>query len=45
MNWSGLIDELRIYNRALDSSEVQRDMTTPVFARPAPPTSLHIVEQ
>jgi PKD repeat protein len=28
--WTGLIDEVRVYNRALSSSEVITDMTTPV---------------
>ena len=28
--WQGLIDEVRIYNRALSPSEIQADMGTPV---------------
>src|SRR5207247_99778 len=32
----GLIDEVRIYNRALTASEIQSDLTTPVGG-PAPP--------
>ena len=28
--FSGLIDEVRIYNRALSSSEIQTDMNTPL---------------
>ena len=28
--FSGLIDEVRIYNRALSASEIQTDMTTPI---------------
>ena len=29
-NFQGLIDEVRIYNRALSASEIQRDMNTPL---------------
>ena len=36
--FSGLIDEVRIYNRALSTSEIQTDMTTPISA-PAADTS------
>ncbi len=32
----GRIDEVRIYNRALDASEIQTDMQTPVSALPSP---------
>jgi PKD repeat protein len=39
--WTGLIDEVRVYNRALSLTEVQSDMNTPVVgtsgARPLPP--------
>ena len=28
--WNGLIDEIRIYNRALNQSEIQTDMNTPL---------------
>ena len=28
--FTGLLDEIRIYNRALSVSEIQQDMTTPV---------------
>ena len=31
----GLIDDVRIYNRALTAAEIQADMTTPVRHRPA----------
>jgi PKD repeat protein len=41
--WDGLIDEVRIYNRALSAGEIQNDMNIPVSSRPAPPTGLHIV--
>src|SRR6185436_11791270 len=38
--FSGLIDEVRIYNRALSLAEVQTDMNTPVgTAGPPPPDS------
>jgi hypothetical protein len=30
--FSGLIDEVRIYNRALTQAELQTDMNTPVVA-------------
>jgi hypothetical protein len=33
-NWKGMIDEVRIYNRALTTSELQRDMTTHVASPP-----------
>jgi hypothetical protein len=29
-NWQGLVDEVRIYNRALNASEIQADMNTPL---------------
>src|SRR5690606_8653854 len=35
--FAGLIDEVRIYNRALSAAEIQADMNTPVG--PAPPTT------
>jgi len=42
-NWSGLIDEVRIYNRALSSTEIQTDMTTPITVRvPTPPLNIRI---
>ena len=45
-NFSGSIDEVRIYNRALSASEIQADMTTPVGTQPpAAPTGLDIVGQ
>ncbi|MEV4289325.1 LamG-like jellyroll fold domain-containing protein [Nonomuraea bangladeshensis] len=34
--FSGLIDEVRIYNRAQTAAEIQTDMTTPI-GQPAPP--------
>src|SRR5205823_3484653 len=45
-NWSGLIDEVRIYNRALSASEIQTDMNAPVSKTPtppAPPQNLRVV--
>ncbi|AQZ67377.1 hypothetical protein BKM31_43255 [[Actinomadura] parvosata subsp. kistnae] len=36
--FSGLIDEVRIYNRALSAVQIQTDMTTPVGAQPEPDT-------
>ena len=32
--FTGLIDEIRVYDTALDTSQIQRDMTTPVAATP-----------
>jgi hypothetical protein len=32
--FSGMLDEVRIYNRALSTSEIQADMTTPIGAAP-----------
>jgi hypothetical protein len=43
-NWNGLLDEVRIYNRALSATEIQADMNIAVNA-PTPPTGLHIVSQ
>ncbi|WP_341716637.1 LamG-like jellyroll fold domain-containing protein [Micromonospora sp. FIMYZ51] len=36
--FSGLIDEVRIYNRALDAASIQADMNTPVGASDPTPT-------
>jgi glucose/arabinose dehydrogenase/PKD repeat protein len=33
--WDGLIDEVRIYNRALSTGEVQADMNTPIGSNPS----------
>jgi PKD repeat protein len=48
-NWKGLIDEVRIYSRALSQDEIHGDMNTPVAGpdtRPSnPPTSPRIVGQ
>jgi len=41
--FAGIIDEVRIYDRALTATEIQADMSTPVAAPPRPPTNLHIV--
>jgi hypothetical protein len=41
--FAGLIDEVRIYDRALTATEIQADMTAPIAAPPRPPTNLHIV--
>ncbi len=44
-NWSGLIDEVRIYNRALSATEIHTDMNIPVSGistRPAVPQNLHV---
>ena len=32
--FSGLIDEVRVYNRALSAAEIQADMNTPIVAAP-----------
>jgi hypothetical protein len=37
LNFIGLIDEVRIYNRALSQAEIQVDMATPVGNTPPPP--------
>ncbi len=45
-NWSGLIDEVRIYNQALTASQIQSDMTNsivPLGPKPAAPTGLRVV--
>jgi hypothetical protein len=36
--WNGLIDEVRIYNRALTQTEIQTDLATPVGGTPPPNT-------
>jgi hypothetical protein len=36
--FQGLIDDVRVYNRALSAAEVQQDMTTPVVAAASAPT-------
>ncbi len=35
--FAGLIDEVRVYNRALSAAELQQDMQTPVGGSPPPP--------
>ena len=40
--FNGIIDDLRIYNRALSQTEIQDDMNTPV-GTPAP-TNLHLLQ-
>jgi PKD repeat protein len=45
-NFVGMIDEVRIYNRALSSSEILTDMNSPIAggsSRPAAPTNLRVV--
>ena len=37
--FSGLIDEVRVYNRALSAGEIQQDMTTPITPTDAQPPS------
>ena len=44
--WSGMIDEVRVYNRALSAAEIQSDMGTPVVggsAVPASPNGLRVI--
>ncbi len=41
--FAGVIDEVRIYNRALTATDIHADMATPIAAPPRPPTNLHIV--
>jgi PKD repeat protein len=46
--FAGLIDEVRIYNRALSQGEIASDMNTPVasnVSRPPAPTGLRVVSQ
>jgi hypothetical protein len=33
--WDGIIDELRVYNRALDQTEIEEDMKGPTAVHPA----------
>src|SRR5207245_8488045 len=35
--FNGIIDEMRIYNRALSQAEIQTDMNTPIGGTPPPP--------
>src|SRR5437879_287335 len=37
--FNGIIDEMRIYNRALSQGEIKADMKTPVRSSPATPTA------
>ncbi len=37
--FAGLIDEVRIYNRALTATQIQSDMATPIGGTPPPPPS------
>ena len=37
--FNGVVDEVRIYNRALTQAEIQTDMNTPLGAAPAPPAA------
>jgi hypothetical protein len=41
--WTGAIDEVRVYGRALSAGEIQTDMNTPVKARPGAPAGFHLV--
>ena len=44
-NWTGLMDEVRIYNRALSAVEIHTDMNLPVASastRPAVPQNLRV---
>jgi PKD repeat protein len=44
-NWNGLIDEVRIYNRALGATEIQADMTRPISsAPPKSPSNLRVLQ-
>jgi chitodextrinase len=36
-HFAGVIDDVRVYNRALTAAEIQVDMTTPVSGSPPPP--------
>jgi hypothetical protein len=38
-HFAGLIDEVRIYNRALSRAEIQTDMATPIGPPPPPPAA------
>src|SRR5581483_4700676 len=44
--WQGLIDEVRVYNRALSAAEIQTDMNNSVVLlapAPPPPTGLRLI--
>jgi PKD repeat protein len=46
--WAGLIDEVRIYNRALNQTEIGADMNNPVslnLTKPPPPSALRFALQ
>lgn len=43
--FAGVIDEVRIYNRALNATEIQSDMNTAIRKKPAPPTNLRLLSQ
>lgn len=45
-NWAGLIDEVRIYNRALGATEIQADMNNAIISvtpTPPSPTGLRLI--
>jgi len=41
--FQGVIDEVRIYSRAITAAEVASDMVNPVLQRPLPPLALRVV--
>jgi PKD repeat protein len=43
LNWHGLIDEVRIYNRALTASQIEADMSASGVTRPTAPSGLQIL--
>lgn len=44
--FQGMIDEVRIYNRALSVPEIRDDMNAPIgFERPSPPNNFRVVVQ
>lgn len=41
--WNGIIDEVRIYNRALSATEITNDMATAIIPRPPAPNGLRVI--
>jgi PKD repeat protein len=41
--WNGAIDEVRIYNVAVNAAQIQSDMNTPIVPIPVPPQNLRVI--
>jgi len=41
--WNGAIDEVRIYNVAVNAAQIQTDMNSPIVSIPVPPQNLRVM--